>query len=53
MGNSQTMGGPVIDINGHCLGMNIARASRSETFAITCAELKQLAERMISQQANR
>jgi len=53
MGNSQTMGGPVIDLNGHCLGMNIARASRSETFAIPCAELKELAERMIAHQPNR
>lgn len=47
MGNRETMGGPVIDIDGHCVGMNIARASRSETFAIPSAELKELAERMI------
>jgi hypothetical protein len=33
--------------------MNIARASRSETFAIPSAELKELAERMISRQPNR
>jgi S1-C subfamily serine protease len=53
MGNRQTMGGPVIDLHGHCIGMNIARASRAETFAIPCAELKELAERMIDHQANR
>jgi serine protease Do len=53
MGNSQTMGGPVIDLNGHCIGMNIARASRSETFAIPSAELKELAERLMSRQLNR
>lgn len=47
MGNSQTMGGPVIDLNGHCIGMNIARASRSETYAIPAAELRLIAERMI------
>lgn len=47
MGNSQTMGGPVIDLNGHCVGMNIARASRAETFAIPSAELKELVENMI------
>ncbi len=50
MGNSQTMGGPVIDLHGHCIGMNIARANRAETFAIPCAELKALAERMIGNQ---
>ena len=53
MGNSQTMGGPVIDLNGHCIGMNIARASRSETFAIPSSELKGLAERMMGVPANR
>ncbi|MBU6170199.1 MAG: PDZ domain-containing protein [Verrucomicrobia bacterium] len=53
MGNSQTMGGPVIDLNSHCLGMNIARASRAETFAIPSAELKQLAARMIDHQPSR
>jgi S1-C subfamily serine protease len=52
MGNSQTMGGPVIDLQGHCIGMNIARASRAETFAIPSAELKELAERMIDHQPN-
>lgn len=49
MGNSQTMGGPVIDLNGHCVGMNIARASRAETFAIPSKELLSIAERMIGQ----
>jgi S1-C subfamily serine protease len=53
MGNSQTMGGPVIDLNGHCVGMNIARASRAETFAIPSAEMKQLVERMIDHQSKR
>lgn len=53
MGNSQNMGGPVIDLNSHCLGMNIARASRAETFAIPSAELKQLAARMIDHQPSR
>ena len=53
MGNSQTMGGPVIDLKGHCIGMNIARASRAETFAIPSAELKQLTELMMTQEPNR
>lgn len=51
MGNSQTMGGPVIDLNGHCIGMNIARASRAETFAIPGAQLKEIVERMMNKTA--
>ena len=47
MGNRQTMGGPVIDLNGHCIGMNIARASRAETYAIPSTELRRLADRMM------
>jgi len=47
MGNRQTMGGPVIDLAGHCIGMNIARASRAETYAIPCKELKDIAARMM------
>ncbi|MEY5019983.1 MAG: hypothetical protein RLZ22_1071 [Verrucomicrobiota bacterium] len=47
MGNRQTMGGPVIDLNGHCIGMNIARANRAETYAIPAGELRSLAERMM------
>jgi serine protease Do len=48
MGNRQTMGGPVIDLNGHCVGMNIARANRAETYAISADELKSIAERMMA-----
>lgn len=47
MGNRQTMGGPVIDLNGHCIGMNIARANRAETYAIPSNELKRIADRMM------
>jgi S1-C subfamily serine protease len=49
IGNASTMGGPLLDLDGRCLGMNIARATRCETFAIPAADLKSLADRMISQ----
>ncbi|MEY5012772.1 MAG: hypothetical protein RLY69_487, partial [Verrucomicrobiota bacterium] len=32
---------------GHCIGMNIARANRAETYAIPAGELRSLAERMM------
>jgi len=47
--NSKGMGGPVLDLDGHCLGMNIARANRCETFAIPAADLRSLADRLITQ----
>lgn len=46
---SSTMGGPVIDLQGRVVGMNIARANRAETFAIPVEELKKLAEGMVAQ----
>ena len=47
--DSNTMGGPVIDLQGRIVGMNIARANRAETFAIPVEELKELAEGMVAQ----
>lgn len=49
MGNRHFMGGPVFDLDGHCVGMNIARFSRCETYAVPAAELRQLAVDMIAQ----
>lgn len=46
---SSTMGGPVIDLQGRVVGLNIARANRAETFAIPVEELKALAEGMVAQ----
>jgi serine protease Do len=48
---SRTMGGPVLDLEGRAVGMNIARAYRAETFAIPVEELRELAEGMIKQVA--
>jgi S1-C subfamily serine protease len=36
------VGGPLLDLDGKCIGMNIARVNRSETFAIPAAELQLL-----------
>lgn len=49
--NAAGMGGPLFDLDGRCLGMNIARANRCETFAIPAADLKSLADRLISKGA--
>lgn len=49
LANSNTMGGPVLDLEGKVIGMNIARANRAETFAIPGEELGKLAEGMIRQ----
>ncbi|BCX49975.1 hypothetical protein HAHE_38830 [Haloferula helveola] len=47
MGNRRFMGGPVLDLDGRCVGMNIARYSRCETYAIPGRELKELAGQMM------
>jgi serine protease Do len=49
LGNSAIVGGPLLDIQGRCIGMNIARANRAESFAIPVEDLKTLAERLIKQ----
>ena len=51
LGNSAIVGGPLLDIEGRCLGMNIARANRAESFAIPVEDLKALAERLMKQAA--
>ncbi len=49
LGNSSTMGGPVLNLEGKLIGMNIARANRAETFAIPVEELRELSAGMIEQ----
>lgn len=51
LGASITMGGPVLDLEGRAVGMNIARANRAETYAIPVEELRELAEGMVKQVA--
>ena len=49
LANSETMGGPVLDMKGRVVGMNIARANRAETFAIPVEELQELTKRLVEQ----
>lgn len=49
LANSATMGGPVLNLAGKVVGMNIARASRAETFAIPVEELRKIASDMVRQ----
>lgn len=51
IGDKRRMGGPLLDLDGRCLGMNIARANRTESFAIPAEDLKELAEQMIARAA--
>lgn len=45
--NRHYIGGPVFDLEGHCVGMNIARFSRCETYAIPTRELEEIAKRLM------
>jgi serine protease Do len=47
LANSSFIGGPILDLQGRCLGMNIARANRAETFAIPVEEMKEITERLM------
>lgn len=49
LANSETMGGPVLDLAGKVIGMNIARANRAETFAIPVEELREIARNMVAE----
>ena len=52
LGNRTVQGGPLLDLDGRCLGMNIARANRAESFAIPVEDLKELAARLMKQAGN-
>jgi serine protease Do len=52
LGSRHVQGGPLLDLDGRCVGMNIARANRAESFAIPVGELKQLAETLVKQIKN-
>ncbi len=49
LGNSKIVGGPLLDLDGRCLGMNIARANRAESFAIPVEDLEAIATRLMEQ----
>ncbi len=52
LGNSQSMGGPLLDLEGRCVGMNIARANRAETFAIPVDQLRGVLEGLMAKAGN-
>lgn len=43
------MGGPVLDTEGRCIGVNIARADRSSTYAIPAAVVRDVYQRLAGQ----
>lgn len=49
LGSRQVEGGPLLDLDGRCIGMNIARASRAENYSIPVENLKEIAGRMMKQ----
>jgi len=51
LGNSEVTGGPLLDLEGRCIGMNIARANRAESFGIPVEELREIADRLTQQAA--
>lgn len=44
----RSVGGPLLDLEGRCVGMNIARANRCETFAIPAKELREIVKALIN-----
>ena len=42
-----SVGGPLLNLEGLCIGMNIARASRVATYAIPAPELREIVTRML------
>ncbi len=49
LGSRSVQGGPLLDLDGRCLGMNIARANRAESFTIPVEDLKEIAARLEKQ----
>jgi S1-C subfamily serine protease len=45
-GNTESVGGPLLNLDGECLGMNIARANRVESFAIPLEEIQEIIQRL-------
>ena len=52
LGNEESVGGPLLDLEGRCIGMNIARADRAQSFAIPVEDLKILAEQLTKNAAH-
>ena len=50
LGSSKIVGGPLIRLDGKCIGMNIARANRAESFAIPSEELQEIAKDLMNRE---
>ena len=46
--NANQMGGPIIDLEGRVLGINIARAGRVETYALPAGVIRQVLPQLLS-----
>jgi serine protease Do len=47
IGDNKRVGGPLLVLDGKCVGMNIARANRAESFAIPLEELREISQRLM------
>ena len=45
--SARTIGGPLLNLDGECVGMNIARANRAESFAIPVEELREVLKKLM------
>lgn len=45
--SARTIGGPLLNLDGECVGMNIARANRAESFAIPAKELREVLKKLM------
>lgn len=52
LGSRQVVGGPLLELGGKCIGMNIARVNRAENYAIPVENLKEIAARMMKADAD-
>lgn len=49
--NDRTVGGPLLNLDGKCIGLNIARANRAESFAVPVEEIKGVLKGMLEKVA--
>ena len=40
------MGGPLVDLDGHIIGINIARAGRISSYALPASDIQQILDRL-------
>lgn len=45
--SERSVGGPLLDLDGRCVGLNIARVSRSESYAIPAREVREILEQLL------